>query len=233
MFFPINNIKSHHITLNHGVPQGSSNSPILFILYVSNLTSSTHDYKVHRSKFTDDICDFTSAKQTRFIQQQQLQSSINQITTYSGVYRIGLNAGKTAHICEKHQTHHNQQHKHTNSQQRKISRNHLRFITIIYNAHQINPNQSQTPHHSPTHHLQPVIRSINNHHDSLIQNIRTPTFRIRSHRHHHRIIQKYKHLGRHSIQIHQKHPPAFPHIQRKCRRILELIIHQTSSSTPF
>ena len=50
MFFAINNIKSPHITLNHGVPQGSSISPILFILYVSGLPSPTHDYKVHRSR---------------------------------------------------------------------------------------------------------------------------------------------------------------------------------------
>ena len=109
----------------------------------------------------------------------------------------------------------------------------LRLVTIIHNTHQINRNQSQTPHHAPTHHLQPIIRSISNHHDSLIQNIRAPTFRIRSHRHHHRIIQKHKQLGRHPIQIHQKHPGPSPPIQSKCRQILELTIHQTSPSTPF
>ena len=198
MFFAVNNIKSPHITLNHGVPQGSSISPILFILYVSDLPSPTHEYKIHRSQFADDICEFISAKQTRFIQ-QQLQNSINQITTYSGVYRIGLNARKTAQISfpgkrrtsEKNIKHVTINNANTNSQQSKISQSHLRLVTIIHNAHQINRSQSQTPHHAPTHHQQPVVRSTSSHHDSLIQNIRTPIFRIRSH------MAYYKHTASH------------------------------------
>ena len=110
-----------------------------------------HDHKVHRSQFADAICDFTSAKHTRFI--QQLPNSINQITTYSSVYRIGLNAGKTAHICFPGKRHTSKKHiKHatinnTNipkSQHSKISRSHIRFITLIQNTHQPNRNQSQT-----------------------------------------------------------------------------------------
>ena len=97
MFFAINNIKSPHITLNHGVSQGSSNSPILFILYVSDLPPPTHEYKVHRSQFP--ICGRhlrLHFRQTNSI--HTTTTSINQITTYSGVYRIGLNAGKAAQI---------------------------------------------------------------------------------------------------------------------------------------
>ena len=240
MFFVINNIKSPYITLNHGVPQGSSISPILFILYVSDLPSPTQEYKVHRSQFGDDICDFTSAKQTRFIR-QQLQNSINQITTYSGVYRIGQNAGKTAQILfpgKRYTSEKNIKHVTINNTNIPIH-NKAQFLGVTFDSslsfttHQINRNESQTHHHAPTHHLQPVIRSISSHHDSLIQNIRTPTFRIRSHRHHHRIIQKHKHLGRHPIQIHQKHPGPSPRIQRKCRQIWELAIHQTSPFAPF
>ena len=103
MFFAINNTTSPSITLNYGVPRGSSISPILFIIYVSELPSPIHDYNVHRSQFADDICDFTSAKHTRFIQ-QQLKNSIDQITTHSGIYRIGLNAGKR-HTSEKNIKH--------------------------------------------------------------------------------------------------------------------------------
>ena len=55
MFFAINNTTSPPIALNYGVPQGSSISPILFIIYVSDLPSPVHDYKVHRSQFADDI----------------------------------------------------------------------------------------------------------------------------------------------------------------------------------
>ena len=184
MFFAINNIKSPHITLCHGVPQGSSISPILFILYVSDLPSPTHEYKVHRSQFAGDICDFTSAKQTRFIQ-QQLQNSINQITTYSGVYRIGLNAGKTAQIFipgKRHTSEKNIKHVTINNTNIPIH-NKAKFLgvtfdsSLLFTTHiKLIAIESQTPHHAPTHHLQPVIRSISSHHDSLIQNIRAPTF---------------------------------------------------------
>ena len=253
MFFAIN-IKSTHITLNHGVPQGSPITPILFILYVSDLPLPTHEYKVHRSQFADDICDFTSAKQTRFIQ-QQLQNSINQIITYSGVYRIGLNAGKAAQIFFPGKRHTSEKNiKHVTINNTNISiHNKVKFLGVTFDSslsftthikliaskakHRImrphTASCAHTPHHAPTHHLQPVIRSISNHHESLMQNIRAPTFRIRPHRHHHRIIQKHKHLGRHPIQIHQKYPGPSPHIQSKCRQIWELFIHQTTSSTPF
>ena len=156
MFFAINNTTSPSIALNYGVPQGSSISPILFIIYVSDLPSPMHDYKVHRSQFADDICDFTSAKHTRLIQ-QQLQNSIDQITAYSGIYRIGLNAGKTAQI----------------------------FF----------PGKCHTSEKN--------------------------------------IIQKHEHMGRHTIQIHKKHPPASPHIPRKCLQLWELITHPTPPTTPF
>ena len=135
MFFAINNIKSPHITLNHGVPQRSSISPILFILYVSDLPSPTQEYKVHRSQFADDICDFTSAKQTRFIQ-QQLQNSINQITTYSGVYRIGLNAGKTAQIFfpgKRHTSEKNIKHVTINNTNIPIH-NKAKFLGFIFDS---------------------------------------------------------------------------------------------------
>ena len=131
--------------------------------------------------------------------QQQLQNSINQITTYSGVYRIGLNAGKAAHIFFlgiRHTSEKNIKHVTINNINISIH-NKVKFLGVTFDSslsfttytHQINCNQSQSSHHAPTHHLPPVIRSISNHHDSLMQNIRAPTFRIRSHRHHHRIIQ--------------------------------------------
>ena len=132
MFFSIN-IKSPHITLNHGVPQGSSITPIPFILYDSDLPPPTHEYKVHRSQFADDICDFTSAKQTRFIQ-QQLQNSINQITTYSGAYRIGLNAGTAAQIFFPGKRHTSEKNiKHVTINNTNISiHNKVKFLGVTF-----------------------------------------------------------------------------------------------------
>ena len=134
------------------------------------------------------------------------------------------------HLREKHQTRHNQQHKHTNSQQSKISRSHLRLVTIIHNAHQINRNQSQTSHHAIYNqpYGPPAATMIR-----LYKTFVRPLFDYGHIATITRIIQKHKHLGRHLIQIHQKHPPSSPHIPRKCRQIWELTIHQTSPSTPF
>ena len=142
MSFAINNTTSPPstppplpIALNYGVPQGSSISPILFIINVSDLPSPIHDYKVHRSQFADDICDFISAKPTRFIQ-QQLQNSINQITTYSGVYRIGLNAGKTAQIFfpgKRHTSEKNMKHVTINNTNIPIH-NKAKFLGVTFDS---------------------------------------------------------------------------------------------------
>ena len=133
-------ITSHHI--NHGVPQGSYISPILFILYVSDLPSPTHEYKVSRSQFgrhlrlhlrqTNSINPTTTTKlnQPNHNIQWCLQNRTKCRQSGTDIF-----PWQTPHLREKQQTDHNQQHKHTNSQQ---SKSHLRFITIIHNAHQIN-----------------------------------------------------------------------------------------------
>ena len=153
MFFAINNITSPYIALNYGVPQGSSISHILFIIYVSDLPSPMHDYKVHRSQFADDICDFTSAKHTRFIQ-QQLQNSIDQITTYSGIYRIGLNAGKKAQIFFPGKCHTSEKNiKHVTINNTNIPiYNKAKFLGVTYDSSlsfktHINITASKAKHH--------------------------------------------------------------------------------------
>ena len=95
------------------------------------------------------------AKHTRFIQ-QQLQNSINQITTYSGIYRIGLNAGKTAQIFfpgKRHTSEKNIKHITINNINIPIH-NKAKFLGVTIDSSlsfKPNGNQSQTPYHSPTH----------------------------------------------------------------------------------
>ena len=212
MFFAINNTTSPSIALNYGVPQGSSISPILFVIYVSDLPSPMHNYKVHRSQFADDICDFTSAKHTRLIQ-QQLQNSIDQITTYSGIYRIGLNAGKTAQIFFPGKCHTSEKNiKHVTINNTNIPiYNKAKFLGVTFDSSlsfktHINITASKAKHR--------IMRLHTIYNQSFGP---TPATM----------------LGRNTIQIHKKHPPASPHIPRKYLQIWELTTHPTPPTTPF
>ena len=90
---------------------------------------------------------------------QQLQNSIDQITTYSGIYRIGLNAGKTAQIFFPGKCHTSEKNiKHVTINNTNIPiYNKAKFLgvtfdsSLIQNKHQHNHIQSQTTHHAPTH----------------------------------------------------------------------------------
>ena len=59
-YFQIDNTTSKHIKINHGVPQGSSLNPTLFIIYAANLPKPPPT--VHISQFADDIKTFSSSK---------------------------------------------------------------------------------------------------------------------------------------------------------------------------
>ena len=61
MFFKIHNIESSKIKMNFGVPQGSSLSPLLFIIYVSDIPKpTTPNTKI--SQFADDIKLYTTSR---------------------------------------------------------------------------------------------------------------------------------------------------------------------------
>ena len=92
MHFNILNETSKDIKINNGVPQGSSISPILFILYVADLP--TKPKNTFRSQFADDIKIYASHKHLDKLQ-QMLQPSLDAIQEYSEKWRIGLNATKT------------------------------------------------------------------------------------------------------------------------------------------
>ena len=93
LIISINDQLSDPIIPIHGVPQGSPLSPILFILYVSDIPQP-FDAQVNLSQFADDIAIWVHAPGIRSIK-LRLQKYLNQILTWCNRWRIKLNLGKT------------------------------------------------------------------------------------------------------------------------------------------
>ena len=88
-----NNQLCNPITPIHGVPQPSSLSPILFILYVSNI-SQPLDAQVNFSQFADGIAFWTQVPGI-FSINLRLQKYLNKILTWYDRWKIKLNPTKT------------------------------------------------------------------------------------------------------------------------------------------
>ena len=93
MFFRIENLESTKIKLNFGVPQGSSLSPILFLLYASNIPKPQTP-NTFISQFADDIKVFSTSRNINKIQ-TNLQNSINQMISFCVEQRTGINETKS------------------------------------------------------------------------------------------------------------------------------------------
>ena len=88
LIISINDQLSDPIIPIHGVPQGSPFSPILFILYVSDIPQPP-DAQVNLSQFADDIAICAQAPGIRSIN-LRLQKYLNQILTWCDRWRIKL-----------------------------------------------------------------------------------------------------------------------------------------------
>ena len=93
LIISINDLLSDPIAPIHGVPQSSPLSPILFILYVSDIPQP-NDTQVNLSQFADDIALWEQAPGVRSINVRS-HKHLNQILTWCDRWRIKLNSGRT------------------------------------------------------------------------------------------------------------------------------------------
>ena len=90
LIISINDQLSDPVTLIHCVPQGSLLSPILFILYVSDIHQPL-DAQVNLSQFVDGIAIWAQGSGICSI---KLKKYLNEIITWCDRWRIKLNPGK-------------------------------------------------------------------------------------------------------------------------------------------
>ena len=99
MIIEMEKLKGEEIKPTHGVPQGSPLSPLLFILYVSDIPELTKG--VFISQFADDIAIWTTSRIITTIN-SRLNSSLNVLQKWCSKWKIKLNPTKTKPILFKY-----------------------------------------------------------------------------------------------------------------------------------
>ena len=97
IYFNIKNNTSEHIKLNTGVPQGSSLSPLLYIIFTSDIPTPPSRLRIIRTQFADDLQDITTGRDIDSIQTRH-QKALNALAQYNNNYRTKINASKSAQL---------------------------------------------------------------------------------------------------------------------------------------
>ena len=92
----VNNTLSDWINIQQGVPQGTILGPLLFVIYVNDLSVSATS-QVEVLQYADDTMLLASNKSARTAE-DKIQTTIQKLTEYFQMNRFQLNVNKTEFI---------------------------------------------------------------------------------------------------------------------------------------
>jgi hypothetical protein len=90
----INDKISQEVDTSFGVPQGSTLGPVLFNLYINDLSDGLNQVTSHQ--YADDTSSYTHGKPAEIYRcQNQLQSAMDHMSSWSNECNLTLNPKKT------------------------------------------------------------------------------------------------------------------------------------------
>ena len=90
----INGVRSNEFYLNEGLPQGSAISPLLFLLFINDITEFTKD-RATPSLFADDTAIWIEAGKDKNRSVKIMQENIDGIGKWANEWKMELNSDKT------------------------------------------------------------------------------------------------------------------------------------------
>ena len=93
----VNNVIGKSIQLNQGLPQGSAISPLLFIIFVNDLTLDL-DPRSKASLFADDTATWVQDGKIKDSTKTFLQKEIDTILTWAKKWKMAVNTDKTKYM---------------------------------------------------------------------------------------------------------------------------------------
>ena len=93
-FVEINGERGEPFYLNEGLPQGSAISPLLFLLFINDITSYMTD-DASTSLFADDTAAAVECGKDREDAERRMQRNIDGISRWAKDWKMSLNEGKT------------------------------------------------------------------------------------------------------------------------------------------
>ena len=91
----IENEKSKNFSPKEGLPQGSCLSPLLFILFASDIPT---DKNVKLSQFADDLAAYAVRRNRNHSKNPRLQKFLDKIIEWCDKWKLKINIGKTKQI---------------------------------------------------------------------------------------------------------------------------------------
>ena len=99
-YVQIEDTKSQLQKIETGVPQGSVLGPILFILYINDITSAINDQTIKTVLFADDTNVYMAGKDILDLK-QKAKNTLNELQKWFNANKLTLNLDKT-HYCIYH-----------------------------------------------------------------------------------------------------------------------------------